>query len=519
MSPTAAARTSQASAPSLRDRLKDASLLRDQCYIDGAWIGTPANPVTNPVNGVELAKVPIMSTAEATQAVEAAERAFPAWAKLTAKQRSNILRKWFDLIIANREDLALILTSEQGKPLAEALGEVDIGGAYVEFFAEEARRVYGETIPTQRPDARLLAIRQPIGVCGAITPWNFPCSMITRKVSPALAAGCTVVLKPANETPLTALALVALAEKAGVPKGVFNILTGNSSAIGKVLCEHPAVRFVGFTGSTEVGKILYQQAAVGVKKLGLELGGNAPFVVFDDADIDAAVDGAMVSKYRNMGQTCVCANRLYAQDKIYDQFVEKLSKKVAAMKIGDGTEQGVTQGPLINMEAVDKVEKHIADAVKHGAKIVTGGKRHSLGGTFLRADGAVQRRARCAGVAGGNLRAAGAGVPVQGRGRGDRDVQQFAVRARVVFLFARSRPGLAGRRSAGVRHGRRQHRPDHHRGGAVRRRQGKRPRPRRLASRHGRICRDQIRDDGGDLVAPDPVSVSRRTGSRLRRDR
>ena len=309
MTPTAAART-RTSSPSLRDRLKDPSLLRDRCYIDGAWVGTPSRPVTNPVNGVELAKVPVMSTAETTQAVEAAERAFPGWAKLTAKQRSNILRKWFELIAANREDLALILTSEQGKPLSEALGEVDIGGAYVEFFAEEARRVYGETIPTQRPDARLLAIKQPIGVCGAITPWNFPCSMITRKVSPALAAGCTVVLKPANETPLTALALVALAEKAGVPKGVFNILTGNSSAIGKVLCEHPAVRFGGFTGSTEVGKILYQQASVGVKKLGLELGGNAPFVVFDDADIDAAVEGAIVSKYRNMGQTSVCANRI-----------------------------------------------------------------------------------------------------------------------------------------------------------------------------------------------------------------
>ena len=456
--------------------------------------------MTNPVNGVELAKMPVMSTAEATQAVEAAERAFPAWAKLTAKQRSNILRKWFDLIIANREDLALILTSEQGKPLAEALGEVDIGGAYVEFFAEEARRVYGETIPTQRPDARLLAIKQPIGVCGAITPWNFPCSMITRKVSPALAAGCTVVLKPANETPLTALALVALAEKAGVPKGVFNILTGNSSAIGKVLCEHPAVRFVGFTGSTEVGKILYQQAAVGVKKLGLELGGNAPFVVFDDADIDAAVEGAMVSKYRNMGQTCVCANRLYAQDKIYDQFVEKLSKKVAAMKIGDGTEAGVTQGPLINMDAVDKVEKHIADAVKGGAKIVTGGKRHALGGSFFEPTVLAERHAGRAGRARGNLWSAGAGVPLQGRGRGDRDVQQLAVRARVLFLFARSRPGLAGRRSAGVRHGRRQHRPDHHRSRAVRRRRRSRPRPRRLASRHGRICRDQIRDDGGGLI-------------------
>ncbi|MEA2821422.1 MAG: succinate-semialdehyde dehydrogenase / glutarate-semialdehyde dehydrogenase, partial [Bradyrhizobium sp.] len=278
MSPTTAAARSTPAAPSLQDRLKDASLLREQCYIDGAWVGTPERPVTNPVNGIELAKVPKMDAAETTQAVEAAERAFPAWAKLTAKQRSNILRKWFDLIVANREDLALILTSEQGKPLAEALGEVDIGGAYVEFFSEEARRVYGETIPTQKPDARLLAIKQPIGVCGAITPWNFPCSMITRKVSPALAAGCTVVLKPANETPLTALALVVLAERAGVPKGVFNILTGNSSAIGKVLCEHPAVRFVGFTGSTEVGKILYRQAAVGVKKLGLELGGNAPFV-------------------------------------------------------------------------------------------------------------------------------------------------------------------------------------------------------------------------------------------------
>src|SRR5246127_2206758 len=365
MTPTAAARASQP-APSLHDRLKDPSLLRDRCYIDGAWVGTPSRPVTSPGNGVELAKGPVMSTAETMQAVEAAARAFPAWAKLTAKQRSNILRKWFELIAANREDLALILPSEQGKPLSEALGEVDIGGAYVEFFAEEARRVYGETIPTQRPDSRLLAIRQPIGVCGAITPWNFPNSMITRKVSPALAAGCTVVLKPANETPLSALALAALAEKAGVPKGVFNIITGDAPPIGKVLCEHPAVRFVGFTGSTEVGKILYKQASVGVKKLGLELGGNAPFVVFDDADIDAAVEGAIVSKYRNMGQTCVCANRLYAQDKIYD-----------------GTEQGVVQGPLINMEAIDKVERHIADAVKGGAKVVTGGKRHSLGRTFF----------------------------------------------------------------------------------------------------------------------------------------
>jgi succinate-semialdehyde dehydrogenase/glutarate-semialdehyde dehydrogenase len=383
MTPTAAARNPHASASSLRDRLKDPSLLREHCFIDGAWVGTPSFAVKNPATGAELVKIPQMSAADATHAVEAAERAFPGWARHTAKQRSNILRKWYELIVAHREDLALILTSEQGKPLAEALGEIDISGAYVEFFAEEARRVYGETIPTQRPDARLLVIKQPIGVCGAITPWNFPSSMITRKVSPALAAGCTVVLKPANETPLSALALAALAEKAGVPKGVFNIITGDAPPIGKVLCEHPAVRFVGFTGSTEVGKILYRQASAGVKKLGLELGGNAPFVVFDDADIDAAVEGAMVSKYRNMGQTCVCANRLYAQDKIYDEFVEKLSKKVAAMKIGDGTEAGVLQGPLINMEAVEKVEKHIADAVKGGAKVITGGKRHALGGTFF----------------------------------------------------------------------------------------------------------------------------------------
>ena len=274
MTPTAATRTTPSATASLRERLKDGSLLREQCYIDGSWVGVPVFPVNNPATGAELAKVAQLGAAETTQAVEAAARAFPAWAKLTAKQRSNLLRKWFELIVANREDLALILTSEQGKPLNEALGEVDIGAAYIEFFAEEARRVYGETIPTQKPDARLLALKQPIGVCGAITPWNFPNSMITRKVSPALAAGCTVVLKPANETPLSALALAVLAERAGIPKGVLNIITGDAPPIGKVLCEHPAVRFVGFTGSTEVGKILYRQSAGTVKKLGLELGGN-----------------------------------------------------------------------------------------------------------------------------------------------------------------------------------------------------------------------------------------------------
>jgi len=382
MSPTAAAR-SPAQAASLRDRLTDPALLREACFIDGGWIGTPATVVTNPATHQEIGRVPDMTADDATAAIEAAHRAFPAWSKLTAKQRSNILRKWFELIVAHREDLALILTTEQGKPLAEALGEVDIGSAYVEFYAEEARRIYGETIPTQRADARLIAIRQPIGVCAAITPWNFPSSMITRKVSPALAAGCTVVLKPANETPFSALALAVLAERAGIPKGVFNVVTGHAPPIGKVFCEHPLVRFVGFTGSTEVGKILYRQAAVGVKKLGLELGGNAPFIVFDDADIDAAVDGAMVSKYRNAGQTCVCANRIYVQDKVYDAFVDKLAAKVQALKVGDGTEPGVTQGPLITEEAVEKTERHIADALKGGAKIVIGGQRHALGGTFF----------------------------------------------------------------------------------------------------------------------------------------
>src|SRR5438477_8084288 len=296
--------------------LHDPALLRQQCYVDGNWTDADSgatHAVANPATGRAIGTVPVFLREETRRAIEAAERAWPAWRAKPAKERSVILRKWNDLMLANVDDLALILTTEQGKPLAESKGEVTIGAAYIEWFAEEAKRVYGDVIPTIGNDRRLVVTKQPIGVCGAITPWNFPCSMITRKVSPALAAGCTVVLKPANETPLTALALVALAEKAGVPKGVFNILTGNSSAIGKVLCEHPAVRFVGFTGSTAVGKILYQQASVGVKKLGLELGGNAPFVVFDDADIDAAVDGAMVSKYRNMGQTCVCANRIYAQ--------------------------------------------------------------------------------------------------------------------------------------------------------------------------------------------------------------
>jgi succinate-semialdehyde dehydrogenase/glutarate-semialdehyde dehydrogenase len=364
-------------------KLKDPTLLMDRCWIGGEWIGEPTDPVENPATGETLSRVPHFGAEEATRAVEQAAAAFTTWSKKLAKERSHILRRWFDLIIVNKEDIALIMTSEQGKPLAEARGEVDYAASFVEFYAEEAKRVYGETIPSHRADARIIVLRQPIGVIAAITPWNFPAAMITRKVAPALAAGCTAVIKPAPETPLTALALAVLAERAGLPAGVLNIITGDAPAIGGVLTSHPAVKFVGFTGSTEVGKLLMRQAASTVKKVGLELGGNAPFVVFDDADIDAAVDGAIVSKFRNMGQTCVCANRIYAQDGIYDEFVSRLSKKVQDLKVGHGTEAGVMQGPLITMDAVDKVERHIKDAVGQGAKVVVGGKRHSLGRSFF----------------------------------------------------------------------------------------------------------------------------------------
>ena len=364
-------------------QLNDPTLLVDKCYIGGAWTGDPVDPVDNPATGDVLARVPRFGEAEAVRAVEAAGEAFKAWSRKTAKERAALLRRWFDLMIANKEDLALIMTSEQGKPLAEARGEVDYAASFVEFYAEEAKRVYGETIPSHRTDARIIVTRQPIGVVAAITPWNFPAAMITRKVAPALAAGCTAVIKPAPETPLTALALGVLAERAGIPGGVINIVTGDAPAIGGVLTSHPAVRFVGFTGSTEVGKLLMRQAASTVKKVGLELGGNAPFIVFDDADLDAAVDGAILSKFRNMGQTCVCANRIYAQDGIYDDFVSRLAKKVMDLKVGDGTEVGVMQGPLITMDAVDKVERHIADAVGQGAKVVVGGRRHALGRTFF----------------------------------------------------------------------------------------------------------------------------------------
>ncbi|WP_020178023.1 NAD-dependent succinate-semialdehyde dehydrogenase [Methylopila sp. M107] len=366
------------------DGLASPDLLVDRAYVDGAFTGAPEIDVTDPATGEVVGRVPNLGREAATQAVEAAQAAFKPWAAKLPKERSAILRRWFELIIANKDDLALIMTREQGKPLAEAKGEIDYAASFVEFYAEEAKRVSGDTLPTHRADARILVLRQPAGVVAAITPWNFPAAMITRKCAPALAVGCTFVVKPAIETPLTALALAKLADEAGIPKGVFSVVTGqDAKAIGEVFTTHPAVRIVSFTGSTDVGKILMRQAASGVKRVALELGGNAPFIVFDDADLDAAVEGAMVSKYRNMGQTCVCANRIYVQSSVYDAFLEKLVKAVGKLKVGVGTEQGVTQGPLITPKAIDKVERHLQDATSKGAKILTGGKRHALGGTFF----------------------------------------------------------------------------------------------------------------------------------------
>jgi succinate-semialdehyde dehydrogenase/glutarate-semialdehyde dehydrogenase len=363
-------------------KLADPSLLKSQCLVDGAWVGEGVDDIRNPATGALIASVPRFGFDETAQAIEAASRAFGPWAKKLPKERANILRRWFDLILANREDIALVMTSEQGKPLAEARGEVDYAAGFVEFFAEEAKRVYGEINPTFRADSRILVLKQPIGVVAAITPWNFPAAMITRKIAPALAVGCPVVVKPAPETPLTALALAGLAIRAGFPAGVLNMVTGDAPAIGKAMCEHPAVRFVGFTGSTEVGKLLMRQAAETVKKVGLELGGNAPFIVFDDAHVEAAVEGAIVSKFRNMGQTCVCANRIYAQEGIYDAFVAKLTEVVGKLRVGDGAQDGVQQGPLINEAAVEKVEAHVADALEKGAKATIGGRRHRLGRTY-----------------------------------------------------------------------------------------------------------------------------------------
>ncbi|WP_127997345.1 NAD-dependent succinate-semialdehyde dehydrogenase [Piscinibacter defluvii] len=359
--------------------LADASLLKNNALVNGEWVGGAARfAVTDPATGQKLVDVANLGAAETEAALKAAEKAWPAWRAKTAKERGAILMKWFHLLHQHADDLARIMTAEQGKPLAEAKGEVSYGASFIEWFAEEARRVYGETIPTTDNNKRYLVIRQPMGVCAAITPWNFPIAMITRKVAPALAAGCPVVIKPAEQTPLSALAVAELAQRAGMPAGVLNVITAdgpNSIAVGKVLCASDIVRHLSFTGSTEVGRILAAQCAPTIKKLSLELGGNAPFIVFDDADLDSAVEGAMISKYRNAGQTCVCANRLYVQDGVYDTFVARLAERTKGIKVGNGFEAGVSQGPLIDAQAIEKVERHVADALAKGARVVVGGSK------------------------------------------------------------------------------------------------------------------------------------------------
>jgi succinate-semialdehyde dehydrogenase/glutarate-semialdehyde dehydrogenase len=366
--------------------LNDPSLLHEQCYIDGLWVGANSGEtvaIANPATQEIIGNVPVMGKAETEAAITAANNALPAWRALTAKERSQKLRRWFELMHENAEDLALMMTTEQGKPLAESRGEVTYAASFIEWFAEEAKRIYGDTIPGHQADKRLTVIKQPVGVTAAITPWNFPAAMITRKAGPALAAGCTMVVKPAPQTPFTALALAELAHRAGISAGVFSVITGDAIAIGNALCESPIVRKLSFTGSTAVGIKLMEQCAPTLKKLSLELGGNAPFIVFNDADIDAAVDGAMIAKYRNAGQTCVCANRIYVQAGVYEQFTQKFAAAVAKLSVGNGVDTGVNIGPLINADAVTKVQRHLADAVAKGASIVTGGKTHSLGGFFF----------------------------------------------------------------------------------------------------------------------------------------
>ncbi|MET0264562.1 MAG: NADP-dependent succinate-semialdehyde dehydrogenase [Duganella sp.] len=367
-------------------QLKDPSLLRQQAYINGQWSDADDGAtlaVTNPATGAQLGTVPLMGADETRRAIEAASAAWPAWRKKTARERALILRKWNDLILENTDDLALLMTAEQGKPLAESRGEVAYGASFIEWFGEQAKRVAGETLASPASDRRLLVTREPIGVCAAITPWNFPIAMITRKAGPALAAGCPMVLKPAEATPYSALALAVLAERAGVPPGVFSVVTGKAKDIGGEMTANPIVRKLTFTGSTAIGRLLMEQSAATIKKLSLELGGNAPFIVFDDADLDAAVEGAIASKYRNAGQTCVCANRIYVQDGVYEQFAQKLVAAVEKLKVGNGVEEGVTQGPLIDDKAVKKIEEHVADALSKGGRLLTGGKRHALGHSFF----------------------------------------------------------------------------------------------------------------------------------------
>ena len=367
-------------------KLNDSSLFRQQAYVDGKWIDADSGAsfeVTNPATGEVIGTVPDLGATETRRAIEAANNAWPAWRAKTASERSTILEKWFSLMMENQQDLAIIMTTEQGKSLAESTGEIAYGASFVKWFAEECKRVYGDTIPTKNPDQRIIVNKEPVGVCAAITPWNFPNAMITRKAAPALGVGCPMVVKPAEATPYSALALAVLAERAGFPAGIFSVVTGDAKNIGGEMTSNPIVRKLTFTGSTAIGKLLMQQCSGTLKKMSLELGGNAPFIVFEDADLDAAVEGLMISKYRNSGQTCVCTNRTLVHENVYEEFSQKLAEKISDLKVGDGFGEGVNQGPLINMQAVEKVESHISDAVAKGAKILVGGKRHSLGGTFF----------------------------------------------------------------------------------------------------------------------------------------
>lgn len=367
--------------------LRRPDLFKQQCYINGQWLEADSKEtiaVLNPATGETLGSIPKMGSAETSRAIATANSAFALWRKVPAKERAAIMRRWFELVMANQDDLARIMTLEQGKPLAEARGEIAYGAAYLEWYAEEGKRAYGDVIPGPAADRRIVVTKEPVGVCAAITPWNFPSSMITRKVGAALAAGCSIVIKPATQTPYSALALAVLAEEAGVPPGVVSIVTGSATAIGAEMCGNDTVRKLSFTGSTEIGRLLMAQCADQVKKVSLELGGNAPFIVFDDADLDAAVEGAMISKFRNMGQTCVCANRIYVQDGVYDAFIEKLVTAVNALRVGNGVDADITQGPLVEASAVAKVQEHIADAISKGGRLLTGGESHELGGLFFK---------------------------------------------------------------------------------------------------------------------------------------
>ena len=482
--------------------LQDARLFRQACYVDGAWTeAREVIEVDNPATGEIIGTVPKLGRAETKRAIDAASRAFPAWRRKTARERAAVMRRWFELMLASQDDLARLMTIEQGKPLAESKGEVVYAASFLEWFGEEAKRAYGDTIPHQQPDKRLLVVKEPIGVVACITPWNFPLAMITRKAGPAIASGCTVVLKPASQTPFSALALAELASRAGVPPGVFNVITGSATEIGAELTSNPIVRKLSFTGSTETGKVLMAQCAATVKKLSLELGGNAPFIVFDDADLDAAVEGAMASKYRNTGQTCVCANRLLVQDSVYDRFSAELAEAVKKLAPAPGLDDGATQGPLIDDRAVEKVESHVADAIVE--RRARPGRRQTAFArrTILRADDSDRRDAGDGGSEGGNVWPGCAAVSILDRGRSDCARQRHGVRARRVLLRSRHRPRLARGRGARIRHRRHQYRDHLDGSGAVWRREGVGHRPRGVEIRAGGVSRDQIPVYGRDLAS------------------